>query len=106
MKGNGNGETQEIGVESRGAFSQPLYRYTIYKGYIMRETFERVDDRLELKSVEIRSYKNIDIEYIEDRVNIIIDTELRSQLRSHKLDEVEIYFELSEDCNCECGGGW
>jgi len=81
-----------------------LYRYTIYKGYIMRETFERVEDRLELKRVEIKHYKNLSIEYLEDEVDIVIDIDLIS----HRNDEVEIYYELNErvDCSCECGRGW
>ena len=79
-----------------------LYRYTIYKGYIMREIFERVEDRLELKRVEIKPYKNLSIEYLEDEVDIVIDIDLIS----HRNDEVEIYYELNErvDCSCECRG--
>jgi len=100
------GETKSVGVESRGAFTQPpvLYRYTIYKGYIMKETFERVGDRLELKFVEIKHYKNLTVDYVGDMVDIVIDAELRS----HRANEVEIYYELNErvDCNCECGRGW
>jgi len=81
-----------------------LYRYTIYQGYIMRETFERVEDRLELKRVEIKHYKNLSIEYIGDMVDIIIDIDLIS----HRANEIEIYYELREkvDCSCECGRGW
>jgi hypothetical protein len=95
----------EVGLGEIKKVKPPvLYRYTVYKGYIMREIFERVEDRLELKRVEIKHYKNLSIEYIGDMVDIIIDIDLIS----HRANEAEIYYELSErvDCNCECGRGW
>jgi hypothetical protein len=111
--GVGESQAQGVGVErgvkrSEGAFSPTpvFYRYTIYRGYVMRETFEKTQEGLELKFTEIKKYEHIDIERYHDgivnRVDVIID----SLLHSHRADEVEIYYELDDRCECTCDRSW